>query len=182
MSSVGSVLLVLIMILLSVIPPLLFVAICFYACWYAVKNSPTLRTRRFAINAALDMCVLLWLIYFAKLFLARFINPHFWSLPDNFWFLPYSIKILLFNHLPIFLVFTAFVVYIVLRWRQLLYEDKIGLLSESFLPFEVGNRPPGGCVGDSRLNPHRSSAEYHTLPPGGRLPTIAISESCHYCW
>ena len=142
MSSFSSVLLVLVMILLSVIPPLLYVVICLYACWYAIKNSPTLRARRFAISAALDMCVLFWLIYFAKMFLARFISPHFWGLPDHFWFLPYSAKMLLFNHLPIFLVFAAFIVYIVLRWRQLLYEDKIELLSESFLPFEVGNRPP----------------------------------------
>jgi len=35
---------------------------------------------------------------------------------------------------------------------------------------EVGNRPPGGCVGDSRLVV--PSAEYRTLPPGGRQPTL----------
>jgi len=37
---------------------------------------------------------------------------------------------------------------------------------------QVGNRPPGGCVDDSRqesLAIH--SAEYRTLPPGGRQPT-----------
>ena len=36
---------------------------------------------------------------------------------------------------------------------------------------KVGNRPPGDCVGDSRLE----SAEYRTLPPGGRQPTSHIS-------
>jgi len=44
---------------------------------------------------------------------------------------------------------------------------------------KVGNRPPGGCVGDSRLAPGNAgydvirppSAEYRTLPPGGRQPT-----------
>ena len=34
---------------------------------------------------------------------------------------------------------------------------------------KVGNRPSGGCVGDSRQTP---SAEYRTLPPGGRQPTL----------
>ena len=37
---------------------------------------------------------------------------------------------------------------------------------------KVGNRPPGGCVGDSRLAV--PSAEYRTLPPGGRQPTFSI--------
>ena len=39
---------------------------------------------------------------------------------------------------------------------------------------EVGNRPPGDCVGDSRQEAHASdsSAEYRTLPPGGRQPTF----------
>gem|GEM_PF-633181 len=38
---------------------------------------------------------------------------------------------------------------------------------------EVGNRPLGGCVGDSRLETRpASSAEYRTLPPGGRQPTF----------
>ena len=174
MSSFSSVLLVLVMILLSVIPPLLYVVICFYACWYAIKNSPTLRTRRFAISAALDMHVLFWLIYFAKPFLARFINPHFWSLPDNYWFLPYPTKMLLFNHLPIFFVFAAFVVYIVLRWRQLLYEDKIGLLHNS-PPVEGGHFAQQNdgvvCQKTETTPPLRGtppkegncSAEYHTL-------------------
>ena len=36
------------------------------------------------------------------------------------------------------------------------------------LPSEVGNRPPGDCVGDSRPK----SAEYRTLPPGGQQPTF----------
>jgi len=38
---------------------------------------------------------------------------------------------------------------------------------------KVGNRPPGDCVGDNRLEPNTldSSAEYRTLPPGGRQPT-----------
>jgi len=35
---------------------------------------------------------------------------------------------------------------------------------------EVGNRPPGGCVGDSRLEV--PSAKYRTLPLGGRQPTL----------
>ncbi|MCL2710680.1 MAG: excinuclease ABC subunit UvrA [Planctomycetaceae bacterium] len=36
---------------------------------------------------------------------------------------------------------------------------------------KVGNRPPGDCVGDSRqVVP---SAEYRTLPPGGRQPTLS---------
>ena len=41
----------------------------------------------------------------------------------------------------------------------------------------VGSRPPGGCIGDSRLEFSRTdfsegySAEYRTLPPGGRQPT-----------
>ncbi|MCL2710250.1 MAG: class I tRNA ligase family protein, partial [Planctomycetaceae bacterium] len=42
---------------------------------------------------------------------------------------------------------------------------------------KVGSRPPGDCVGDSRLEPGErigcSSAEYRTLPPGGRQPTNA---------
>jgi len=41
MSSVGTVFLFLVMVLLSLVPPLLLAAVCFYACWYAVKNSPT---------------------------------------------------------------------------------------------------------------------------------------------
>jgi len=37
---------------------------------------------------------------------------------------------------------------------------------------EVGNRPPGGCVGDSRPESLSiQSAEYRTLPPSGRQPT-----------
>ena len=38
---------------------------------------------------------------------------------------------------------------------------------------EVGHRPPVGAVGDSRLDANTlySSAEYRTLPPGGRQPT-----------
>jgi hypothetical protein len=36
-------------------------------------------------------------------------------------------------------------------------------------PGKVAHRPPGDGVGDSRLE--RSSAEYRTLPPGGRQPT-----------
>ena len=37
----------------------------------------------------------------------------------------------------------------------------------------VGNRPLGGCVGDSRQI--ALCAEYRTLPPGGRQPTISHS-------
>jgi len=37
----------------------------------------------------------------------------------------------------------------------------------------VGNRPPGGYVGDSRQG--EPSAEYRTLPPGGRQPTFQDS-------
>jgi excinuclease ABC subunit A len=37
---------------------------------------------------------------------------------------------------------------------------------------KVGNRPPGDCVGDSRLG----CAEYRTLPPGGRQPTFHLDE------
>ena len=38
---------------------------------------------------------------------------------------------------------------------------------------QVGHRPPGGAVGESRPEPDtfNSSAEYRTLPPGGRQPT-----------
>jgi len=48
---------------------------------------------------------------------------------------------------------------------------KSSLINETLVPFlrmKVGNRPPGDCVGDSRLE----SAEYRTLPPGGRQPTF----------
>jgi len=50
------------------------------------------------------------------------------------------------------------------------------------LPEKVGNRPPGGCVGDSRQKRDTAthSAEYRTLPPGGRQPTfVAQCDSCH---
>ena len=126
MSSIGSVLLFFVLVLLSAIPPLLFAAVCFYACWYAVKNSPTLRTRRFAISALLDMCVLLWLIWFAKVLINRYFMGFEWSVgaTNYFPFLPYSAKFFLFHHLPLFLVFSTFIVYIVLRWRQLLCEDR----------------------------------------------------------
>jgi len=41
---------------------------------------------------------------------------------------------------------------------------------------KVGSRPPGGYVGDSRQeSPPASSAEYRTLPPGGRQPTESLA-------
>jgi len=137
MSSFSVVLFVLATVLIFATPMVLFAAIYFYAFWYAVKNSPTLRTRRFAINAALDMSVLLWLIAFAKKLLALLadmdVTPHTvtfrysgdWTLA-----LHHALNPFLFDHLPTFLVFAVFIVYIVLRWRQLLYEDKIELLKE----------------------------------------------------
>ena len=44
---------------------------------------------------------------------------------------------------------------------------------------QVGHRPPGGAVGESRPEPDtfNSSAEYRTLPPGGRQPTSAQPQS-----
>ena len=47
--------------------------------------------------------------------------------------------------------------------RDAEYDVRIRLAIENY---EVGNRPPGDCVGDSR-----QGAEYRTLPPGGRQPT-----------
>jgi len=150
MSSVGSVLLGFVLVLLSVIPPLLFAAVCFYACWYAVKNSPTLRTRRFAVSAVLDLCVLLWLISFATTLLARVFNLNAPIGDLRFFpFLPYSTHIFLFNHLPLLLVFSAFIVYIVLRWRQLLYEDSHSRIN---CPSREGRNPDERLPSlDSRL-------------------------------
>jgi len=48
---------------------------------------------------------------------------------------------------------------------------------ERLLCDEVGNRPPGSCVGDSRQGV--LSAEYRTLPPGGRQPTFHAPPSFH---
>jgi hypothetical protein len=45
-------------------------------------------------------------------------HAHFFS------FLPCSARLFVFDHLPLLLIFSAFVVYIVLRWRQLLFEDR----------------------------------------------------------
>jgi len=43
------------------------------------------------------------------------------------------------------------------------------------LAIKVGNRPPGDCVGGSRQGV--PSAEYRTLPPGGRQPTTKTQTS-----
>ncbi len=109
-------------------------AVCFYAFWYAVKNSPTLRTRRFVIEAALDFNLLIWLcngmaaklllsmpplVYFADGFrkiLAKILFLCFQSYPGE-------LKTFVWG-LPYFCLFFAFVLYAGLRWRQLLYEER----------------------------------------------------------
>ena len=116
MGIIGTAFLFLVMVLLSVVPVLLLVAVYFYECWYAVKNSPTLRTRRFAISVALDLCVLFWLIYFAKVLLNPFFYRDLWGGATHFFsFLPTSARLFCFNHMPLLLVFSAFIVYVVLR-------------------------------------------------------------------
>ena len=147
MSSIGPALFIIALVLFSAIPSVLFIFVCFYASWYAIKNSPTLRTRRFAISAALDMCILFWLIWLAKIFPARIINSDLWGGTTLFFsFLPISTRLFLFNHLPLLLVLSAFIVYIVLRWRQLLYEDHTNRHSR-----EGWNPDVRLCSLDSRL-------------------------------
>ena len=52
-------------------------------------------------------------------------------------------------------------------------QELLGQVATEVQKDEVGHRPPGGAVGDSRLeaDPFDSSAEYRTLPPGSRQPT-----------
>jgi RNA polymerase sigma factor (sigma-70 family) len=160
---------VLVSLVLTVIPTLLLAAVCFYAFWFAVKNSPTLRTRRFAISAALDMNILFWLIPFVLGWISIWASSMMQSRRDwifelVFFFksFPLSVQLFLSSHLPVLLVFGAFVVYIVLRWRQILYEDKIaqepgasapGYVIEKTESFGDSGHPgadaPGSCATDS---------------------------------
>jgi len=124
MSGFGIVLFFFVSAFLSTLPTALFAALCFCAFWYAVKNSPTLRTRRFVINAALDLCILFLLrlpIVFVALLIAGIIIGAFFSEDSQ----KHNNYVLIHFQLIICFIFAAFILYVVLRWRQLLYEDKI---------------------------------------------------------
>jgi len=50
------------------------------------------------------------------------------------------------------------------------FKSLMGKIEGGGLIPRVGNRPPDDCVGDTRLE--LPCAEYRTLPPGGRQPTL----------
>ncbi len=117
-----------IMLLLQIGPAVLFAAVFFYSFWYAVKNSPTLQTRRFVIGAMLDLSVLIWvvvpLIRCVYHIFMIYGPKHSNDLVYIVRMLPSALRDTLFDHLPVFLLFSAFAVYVVLRWRELLAQDQ----------------------------------------------------------
>lgn len=102
-------------------------ATTFYALWFSVKNSPTLRTRRFVLSAALDFNLFLWAYYFIRITVLHCIVLGHWGPRINLtaWYgiIPEEAVAFLFDGLPVFLLFSAFLLWAVLRWRNLLYED-----------------------------------------------------------
>ncbi|GHT20905.1 hypothetical protein FACS189419_00950 [Planctomycetales bacterium] len=121
----------------------ILVAVCFYGFWYAVKNSPTLRTRRFVIQAAIDFNLLMWAVYgfgWYWLLYLRLFNVHLPTLQviifNN---LQHDFSRLCFSYLPMLGVFSFFVLYIILRWRKILYEDLGGQIPVSKTDAEPGD-------------------------------------------
>lgn len=106
---------------------ILLAATTFFALWFSVKNSPTLRTRRLVLSAALDFNLFLWVYYFINItFLHGIVLGHSGSrigLAAWFGIIPEEAAAFLFDGLPVFLLFSAFLLWAVLRWRNLLYED-----------------------------------------------------------
>lgn len=98
-------------------------AVTFYMLWQAVKRSPTLRTRRFVIGAALDFNILLWGYYFFERYILNGLThghrgPGI-DLVSLFGIFPEEARAFLFGGLPVFLLFSAFMLHVTLRWRQL---------------------------------------------------------------
>lgn len=118
------------LLLFSSTTMILLAIVTFYALRHAIKKSPTVRTRRFVIGAALDFNLLLWIYYFFKRCILNGLVLGHWGPGINSvtWFsaLPEEVRDFLFGGLPIFLIFSAFMLHVVLRWQELLYEDSGG--------------------------------------------------------
>ncbi len=102
-------------------------AVIFYLLWHAIKQSPTDRTRRFVIAAALDFNLLLWVYSFFARYVLNELTLGHWEpgidLAILFGVFPVEARAFLYGGLPVFLIFSGFMLHVALRWRQILYED-----------------------------------------------------------
>ena len=106
---------------------ILLTTITFYALWQAIRRAPTLKIRRLIISAALDFNLLLWGWYFFDrliMMIFAFDTSFTRSLKPLAQTLSRELQMFLYLGIPMFLVFSAFVVYVVLQWQRLLNEEQ----------------------------------------------------------
>ena len=104
---------------------IIFWLVYLWFLWQAIKNSPTARTRRFVIGASLDYAVLGIVLTGIERLAQPLMQQNFFSSDFYFWFgfVPLELRSFLVAGLPQYAVLAGFMLYVILRWRRLLYED-----------------------------------------------------------
>ena len=117
------------LILISLISTLIFALAALFALWIAIKQSPTLRTRRYLIGAALDFNLLYIGIYtfivVAGILFSAIMSVMRLELPflSSINFQYYSV----IEHTIILSALTWFIVHVAIRYQKILYEDRFAL-------------------------------------------------------